>query len=153
MKFSTRLDTDLRPAELFRTVTDFDRLERLLTRKGCMVHRIDPTQEPGTGIAWDIAFDWRGKRRDLRLDVTRFDRPEAVEIEGMSEMFAFTLTMTVIALTLNKARLQVQLDVRPRGMKARLLLQTAKLGKSQMDRKFGDRVAEFLGALQRAALV
>lgn len=150
MKFSTRLDTELAPAELFQTIGDFDRLERLLTRRGALVRRLDPAFEPGVGIAWNISFDWRAKQRDLRLDVTRFDRPENITIEGVSDMFSFTLDMTVIALTLSKARLQLQLNMRPRSMKARLLLQTAKLGKSQLDRKFGLRVADFLGDMTRS---
>lgn len=150
MKFSTRLDTDLAPAELFQTISDFERLERLLARRGAIVRRIDPATEPGTGIAWDIGFDWRGKRRDTRMDVTRFDRPETIIIEGAAELFTYTLDMTVIALTLRKARLQFQLDVRPRSMKARLLLQTAKLGKGQLDRKFGLRVEQFITDLHGA---
>ena len=35
----------------------------------------------------------------------------------------------------------------PRGMKARLLLQTAKLGKSQLDRQFANRISEFVNVL------
>lgn len=151
MKFSTRQDTDLSPEYLFDVISDFDRLERLLTRRGAVVRRVDPASEPGAGMAWLINFDWRGKSRHLRLDVTRFDRPENISMEGVSDMFEISLDMTVIALTRTRARLQFEVDVRPRSMKARLLLQTAKLGKSQLDRKFALRVAELLGDATRAA--
>lgn len=151
MKFSTRQDTDLSPEYLFDVISDFDRLERLLTRRGAVVRRVDPAVEPGSGMGWLIGFDWRGKARQLRLDVTRFDRPEFIVMEGSSELFELSLEMTVIALTRTRARLQFELDVRPRSMKARLLLQTAKFGKSQLDRKFALRVAELLGDATRAA--
>lgn len=150
MKFSTRHDTDLSAESLFDLVGDFDRLERLMTRRGATVRRVDPASEPGTGMAWLINFDWRGKSRHLRLHVTRFDRPENINMEGISDMFEVTLDITVIALTRTRSRLQFEVDVRPRSMKARLLLQTAKLGKSQLDRKFALRVAEILGDASRA---
>ena len=150
MKFSTRQDTDLPSDELFHVISDFERIERLLVRRGALVSRIDPAKAPGAGMGWEIAFDWRGKQRDLRLDVIRFDRPEIVSIEGHSEQFNIMIDMRVIALTRSKARLQFELDLRPRSMKARLLLQTAKLGKAQLDRKFALGIAGVLADLTRA---
>ena len=61
--------------------------------------------------------------------------------------------MTVIALTPGKSRLIFETDILPRGMKARLLLQTAKLGKSQLDRKFAGRIGEFITQLTSAQAV
>lgn len=151
MKFSTRQDTDLSPEVLFDTLGDFDRLERVLIRRGASVQRVDPAKEPGVGKAWDIQFDWKGKRRDMRMSVTRFDRPEVITLEGVSDMFEIAINMEFIALARTKSRLQFEADVRPRSMKARLLIQTAKLGKAQLDRKFALRIAEFLGEVTRAA--
>ncbi|WP_312529156.1 hypothetical protein [Paracoccus sp. (in: a-proteobacteria)] len=151
MKFSTRQDTDLAAEQLFSVMGDFDRLERLFVRRGAIVRRIDPAREPGAGMAWQIGFDWRGKRRELRLDVTRFDRPELISLEGMSDMFEITIDMAIIALTRSKSRLNLSIDLRPRSMRARLILQTAKLGKGTLDRKFEERVAEFIGDVTRSA--
>ena len=145
MKFSTRQDTELAAEQLFNVVSDFDRIERIMLRRGAEVRRIDPAREPRAGMAWQIGFDWRGKRRELRLDVTRFDRPELIQLEGLSDMFEVSIDVAIIALTRNKSRMTLTVDLRPRSMRARLLLQTAKLGKGQLDRKFQSRVAEFLG--------
>ena len=144
MKFSTRQDTDLPADVLFDAVSDFQRIERILVRRGAQVRRVDPAQEPAAGMAWDIGFDLRGKRRDLRLEVVQFDRPEKILIHGMSEPLELTIDMTVIALTRTKSRLIFELDAKPRNMRARLMLQTAKLGKAQLDRKFAQRVGEFI---------
>ena len=152
MKFSTTQDTELSSEQLFDALADFDRIERLLTRRGALVRRVDPAREPGAGMAWEIGFDWRARRREVRLDVTRFDRPEVIEVEGRSELFDIELKLTVIALTLCKARLQFEVKLRPRNMRARLLLQTAKLGKVQLDRKFALRIAEFVDDITRAAV-
>ena len=56
----------------------------------------------------------------------------------------------MVALTRTKSRLIFETDAQPRGMKARLLLQTAKLGKSQLDRKFAKRIGEFVNILTAA---
>lgn len=147
MKFSLRQDTDLSAEELFGAISDFARIERMLVRRGADVRRLDPAQEPGAGMAWEIGFDLRGKRRDMRMDVTQFDRPEKIVILGEGESLGLTVEMTVIALTRSKSRMIFEVEAKPRNMRARLMLQTAKLGKAQLDRKFADRVGAFLSDL------
>ncbi|MBV0890809.1 hypothetical protein KTN05_02975 [Paracoccus sp. Z118] len=144
MKFATRQDSDLSADDLFTAIGDFPRAERMLVNRGAQVRRLDPSREPGAGMAWDIGFDLRGKRRELRLAVIRFDRPESIFMEGRSDLFELTIEMTVIALTRVKSRLIFELEVKPRNMRARLLLQTAKLGKSKLDRQFAERIADFV---------
>ncbi len=147
MKFSTRIDTDLPADQLFDAVGNFDALERMLIGRGASVTRIDPAVEPGTGLGWNIGFDWRGKPRQLRLTVTRFDRPEQVRLSGRSDALDLTMNATVIALSRTRSRLIFETEIKPRNMKARLMLQTAKLGKSQLDRRYQQRIEEFVAQL------
>lgn len=144
MKFSTRIDTDLPAEKLFEAIGDFDALERMLIGKGASVSRIDPKQETGITMGWNVGFDWRGRRRDLRLAVTRFDRPEQITMVGRSDALDLLVNATVVALSRVKSRLIFETEVKPRNMKARLMLQTAKLGKGQMDRRFQRRVGAFV---------
>ncbi len=144
MKFSTRFDTEMTAAELFDVVGDFGRVERMLVGRGANVSRIDPARDPGTGVGWNIAFSWRGRERKLRLDVTRYDRPERMTIEGISEALDISINATVVALSRTRSRLVFEVELRPRNMKARLMLQTAKLAKPQLDRRFSRRVGEIL---------
>ncbi len=150
MKFSTRCDTDICAVDLFARISDFDRIESILLRRGATVQRIDPAQEPGTGMGWNIGFDWRGKARDLRLEVIRFDRPERVSLAGQSDSFTIDTDMTVVALSRTRSRLLFDTNVRPRNMRARLMLQTAKLGRGQLERKFAERIQLFVSELQTA---
>lgn len=147
MKFSTRRDTELTADQLFAAMTDFDRIERMLLRRGAKVTRIDPAREPGTGMGWHIQFDWRGRRRDLRLQVVRFDRPERASFSGQSDAFDLTLDMTVVALSRTRSRLIYEADVRPRNMKARLMIQTARLGKAQIDKQYEQGVTRLVDEL------
>lgn len=151
MKFSTRIDTDLSGDRLFEVIGNFDALERMMIGRGASVSRIDPSLEPGIGMGWNIGFDWRGKPRRLRLAVTRFDRPEQMTMTGRSDALDLAISATVVALSRARSRLIFETEVKPRNMKARLMLQTAKLGKSQLDRRYQRRIEEFLQQMSASA--
>lgn len=144
MKFSTRVDSDLAAEELFRALTDVEALERLMVGRGASVARIDPAEDPGITMGWHVGFDWRGKPRRMRLAVVRFDRPEHMALAGRSDALDLSVNATVVALSRAKSRLIFETELRPRSMKARLMLQTAKLGKAQLDRRYARRVVEFI---------
>ncbi|MDO6668603.1 SRPBCC family protein [Paracoccus sp. 1_MG-2023] len=149
MKFSTRIDRHVPAEQLFDAIGDFDALERTLISRGASVMRIDPAKDPGTAKGWQIGFDWRGRPRMMKLVVTRYDRPEALAMQGRSDALDLTVNATVVALNRAKSRLIFELEVRPRNMKARLMLQTAKLGKAQLDKRFERRIGEYLDLMQR----
>lgn len=150
MKFSTRIDTELPAERLFDAAGDFEALERLIISRGASVTRIDPARDPAVTMGWRIDFDWRGKPRKLRLAVTRFDRPEQIEMAGRSDALDISVLATVVALSRTKSRLIFETEVKPRNMKARLMIQTAKLGKAQLDRRYARRIEEFVGIMSRA---
>ncbi|QRZ13900.1 SRPBCC family protein [Paracoccus methylovorus] len=144
MKFSTRRDIDLGAEALFRAVSDFNSIERLFVRRGASVCRLDDLDAPGVGMRWLIGFNWRGQHREITAELAQLDVPEVVVITGNAEQFDLMIRVTVVALTPEKSRLIFETEVHPRSMKARLLLQTAKLGKAQLDRKFTKKVGEFI---------
>ena len=147
MKFSTRRDTELTADQLFAAMTNFDRIERMLLRRRVAVTRIDTAQEPETDMGWNIRFDWRGRERDLRLQLVRLDRPERMSISGQSDAFDLALDMTVIALSRSRSRLIYEADIRPRNMRARLIIQTTRLGKAQIDKQYERGIARMVDEL------
>lgn len=151
MKFSTRQDTDLSAEALFAAISDFPTMERVLLRRGVQVQRLDQHPQPAIGNAWRLGFDWRGRARDVRIAVSDLSLPESLGFSGASDHFKLLTRLTVVALTRAKSRLIFEVEVQPRGMKARLMLQTARLGKSQLDRKFAERIEEFVSRLAMRA--
>ncbi len=152
MKFSTRQDTDLPAEALFAAISNFDAIARMLTRRGAVVRLQNATELPETGMSWLIGFDFRGRSRELTMELTAYQPPELIQFRGHSEQFELTVRMTVVGLTRSKSRLIFETDAQPRGMKARLLLQTAKLGKPQLDRKFAERIGDFVNSLSASGL-
>ncbi|MDM7459672.1 MAG: hypothetical protein P3W94_010070, partial [Paracoccus sp. (in: a-proteobacteria)] len=105
--------------------------------------RIDPAEDPGVVVGWALNFDWRAKTRRMKLVVTTFDRPELIELHGRSRALDIRLRATVVALSRTRSRLIFETEVKPRNMKARLMIQTAKLGKSQLDHRHARRIEGF----------
>lgn len=144
MKFSTRIDKEVTAERMFDALADFDRIERILMRRGVSVNRVDNISAGAR--AWDLAFDWRGQRRELRLVLVQFDRPERLALTGQSTPFDLRIDLSVVSLALQRSRLIFEIEVKPRNMRARLALQTAKLGKAQIDRKIAKKVEGFVAA-------
>lgn len=63
---------------------------------------------------------------------------------GLSDALETTMDATVIALGHARSRLFFETDFRPRNMRARLMMQTAKLAKPQLDQRYAKRINEFL---------
>ena len=144
MKFSTRIDKEVTAERMFDALADFDRIERILMRRGVSLNRVDNISAGAR--AWDLAFDWRGQRRELRLVLVQFDRPERLALTGQSTPFDLRIDLSVVSLALQRSRLIFEIEVKPRNMRARLALQTAKLGKAQIDRKIAKKVEDFVAA-------
>lgn len=150
MKFSSREDIEV-PAEfLFSQLTDFAAFERSAIRRGADVRRtVSPGTVIGVGAGWDITFRWRGRGRHLKLIVSDIARPDSLQLTGDSETFAVTMKATVIALSPRRSRLMGELEVRPKGFKARVLLQSARLGKTALDRRYADGLRNFSHEVER----
>lgn len=147
MKFSTRFDLDSKAEDLFARIGDFGRIERMLMRRGASVSRLDPAETPQTGVGWIVGFDWRGRPRSLRLDVVTCEPPQRLSMSGQSDALDVAIDATVIALSPSRSRLIFETELRPRNMRARLMMQTAKLAKPQLDRRFERRIGDFLSDL------
>ncbi|MBD3803653.1 MAG: SRPBCC family protein [Thioclava sp.] len=151
MKFSTRTDIAA-PAEfVFERLADFGSFERAALRRGITLQRLDALTEPGAGMSWDIGFRFRGKQRQLITDIRRFEHPEMIEYAGASKSFEAVLECALTELSKSRTRLMVGLEVKPRSLGARLMVQSAKLGKGNLERRFKERVDLFAEDIERQA--
>ena len=143
MKFSTREDIEAPIEHVFARVTDFQNFERQALRRGADVQRIDSSLVPTEGSAWQFAFKFRGKNRKMKATVTKMDAPNSLKFETIASGIHGMSTIELVALSLNRTRISIEIDLTPQGLSARLLLQSLKLAKTNLSRKFKLRVAEF----------
>ncbi len=155
MKFSTREDINAPAADVFAAVTDFDSFERMIRRYGSKVSRIDSQNAKGAGMMWDVAFQYRGRARQARATIVEYTDPATMRMTAEIGGLDSECEVQVIALSPNQTRLQVSLDLKPRTLSARLVVQSLKLAKSKINTRFKARVAAFAagieGSYQQAA--
>lgn len=150
MKFSAREDVNAPVEAVFAALTRFENHERAAMRRGIEVRRRgEPTAE-GVGTVWDLRFTLRGKGRELALEVVRFDPPYDLVVGLRSRNVTGAVTCELFALSRTRTRLTFAAEVRPLTLPARLLIQSLRLTKPKLDRKFKERVAEFAVELARA---
>ncbi|MFD2173480.1 SRPBCC family protein [Rhodobacter lacus] len=151
MKFSNRVDVAVSADRLFAQLTDVAGIEEIARRKGVSMRRLDTLREIGAGMSWEVGFMLRGKPREMIVDVARFEPGRCTEYAGISSSFEVTLTLDFTTLEPNRTRLGTMLELRPRTLGARLLLQSARLGRANLDRRYNARIKSFLREIEARA--
>lgn len=143
MKFSAKEDIEAPIEDVFEMLSDFESFERSAMRRGAEVRRISDLPDPGIGMTWDVAFSLRGKRRQMTLVTTDFDKPNRIKVDATSPSLSSVFEMELVALSRGRTRVAVELDLKPKNLSARLLVQSLKLAKANLTKKFKLRVAEY----------
>jgi len=143
MKFSTREDIEAPIAYVYAQITDFQGFERQAMRRGADVQRIDGTGAINVGSAWDVAFKFRGKDRKMKASIATLESPTLLEINTVAAGLDGASSVELVALSRNRTRISVTVEMSPRSLSARLLLQSLKLAKNSLTRKFKLRVTDF----------
>lgn len=147
MKFSAREDIEAPIDYVFRGVTDFTDFERQAMRRGAQVIRLD--QGPvSVGAKWNIAFKFRGRERRLDAELTTFSEPEGYTAKGESENILVDTEVELVALSPKRTRLLLNVDLRAKNLTARLLLQSMKLAKAKLVKRFKARVLDYTEDLE-----
>lgn len=142
MKFSTREDIEAPIAFVYAQVTGFDAFTRRALRHGARVEQ-KHTGLPDVGAEWHVSFQFRGRQRKMQARVTRMDPPDGYEIETVSDGMTAMSEVTLVALSPRRTRLALAIDVRAQTLTAKLLLQSMKLAKGKLTKRFKARVLDF----------
>jgi hypothetical protein len=142
MKFSTREDIEAPVDFVCAQITDFASLERRAMRNGAQVSRRDdgPIAQ---GTTWNINFEFRGRPRDVTAVLTTFNTPDAIAIESASDGMMAVTQIDLVALSQSRTRILVSFELRAKSMTARLLLQSLRLAKSKMNKRFETRTKDY----------
>ena len=143
MKFSAQEDISAPIERVFAALCEFETFERLAMRRGAELQRVDPLIQPGVGMRWKVKYVARGRKRTFDLELIEFDPPKQMLFSAKSNGIDATFTVDLLALSRNRTRMAVALDMKPLNLSARLLIQSLKLAKSSLTKKFKDRVADY----------
>jgi len=147
MKFSAREDIEAPIDYVFRHATDFADFERQAMRRGAQVIRGD-NGPVAIGTRWDIAFKFRERDRTLQAELTSLTAPDGYTIVGDSENIHVDTGLELVALSPKRTRLMLSVDIKAKNLTARLLLQSMKLAKSKLVKRFKARVLDYTEDLE-----
>jgi len=151
MKFVAKDDIEAPIDFVFAEVSDFEGLQRAAIRRGAKVTRTDARDTPGPGMSWDAAFDLRGRRREAKITLVDYDPPNGLRGKAESDGLQSECWVELIALSPQRTRMKLHVELKPQTLSARLLVQSLKLAKGSLTKRLNLRVADYAaGIAQRA---
>lgn len=151
MKFSSKEDIEASIEKVFEIVSDFETLERAALRRGAEVQRTDKLRKPAVGMSWSASFLARGRQRHLDIRMVEYEPPNAMRFHSVAQGLETDLRVELLALSRNRTRLSLDLELKPRSISARLLVQSLKLARTNLNRKFHLRMADYARDLEDRA--
>jgi hypothetical protein len=148
MIFTTREDIEAPIDFVFAQVSDFVALERMILRRGGEVQRRVDRVPAATGMVWDASFDMRGKLRQVEMTLVRFEPPAVMRFEAVSKALVGDLLVELVALSRARTRLALTGELKPQTLSARLMVQSLKLTRGNVSKRFEMRVASYAKDLE-----
>lgn len=143
MNLTTREDIDAPIGKVYEAVSDFERFERRLMRRGIDVLRDETCPPPNAGARWKITADWKGKPYEIDAELISIEPPDGFAMEAHAAGLICVGVVDLVALSKARTRLLVSVDLRATTFSSRLLLQSLRFAKGSVVGQFKSRVQEF----------
>ena len=147
MKFSAREDIDASIDGVFQAVTDFDAFERRMLRRGVDIMRDEDVPIDRVGARWKANVGWRGRKYDIDAELISLTPGEGFAIESKANGVDSLAVVDLVALSKSRTRMFVSVDLKPTTLSSRLLVQSLRLAKGTLNKRFKARVSEFAAGL------
>lgn len=155
MKLQSRQDIEAPLDFVFDQLTDFDQFERMAMRRGAEIERTDRLRSAGPGMTWRIRFRFRGKDRKIAVRHVEVQPGSFLTYGFESPNVEGTTRIELLALSPRRTRLTMAVDTRPKSLAARLVLQSLRLAKGRIQRRFdvgAGKLANLMEERWRASL-
>jgi len=77
-----------------------------------------------------------------------FDRPSDIVLESTSPGLLGQMTFELMALSRSSTRILVEMEVKPLNLSARLMVQSMKLAKASLTKKYKLRISEYAKGME-----
>lgn len=160
MKLTAKSDIEVPLAFAYQCITDFESWERVALRRGAEVARTSGASAgasgDGTGTIWRIRFPFRGKIRSASVTLAELIREQSVAFSMGSPSMDGQSLIELQALSPRRTRIKVTAEAKPKTLAARLFINTLRLARGRVSRKFEARVdqvgADITDRYQRSRL-
>ncbi|WP_281968513.1 SRPBCC family protein [Roseovarius nanhaiticus] len=148
MIFTTREDIEAPIDFVFAQLSDFAAIERSILRRGAEIQRKLDHTPPAAGMIWDTSFQMKGKRRQLEVTLVTFEPPAMMRFEGIGKSLTGDLVVELVALSRGRTRVALTCELKAKNLSARLMLQSLKLARGNVTKRFEMRVASYAKELE-----
>lgn len=151
MKLSARQDIAAPLAQVTEAMTDFERFERAILRRGGEVTRLDPGAVPGVGSRWQCRLAHRGRSHEIESEITVLEPCRRAVLDSRSGGVSATLTVDLTALAAARTRVVITVEMRPRTVPGRFFLQSLRLARRRINARFSDAVGRYARRIEADA--
>lgn len=148
MDLSAEYELDVPAWQTWAAITDFEGFQQRAQERGGRLSRVDTLSEAGRGMAWDSAFVLRGREREARLEVTRWQADESFDLRTVMGGVIADATVTVEPRG-DRSLLRVDADLTSRNLTGRLMVQSLKLARGNVEAQFAKRVRQLGERIER----
>ena len=148
MQLTAREDIEASLDDVFAALSDFESVERQALRRGIDVQRVSG-RVPEDGLNWQAHFGFRGKQRTADITLKDYVPPERLVFSSVSGGLTVDMAIDVVALSRTRTRIGVMAELVPKTLSARLLVQSLKLAKGGLDKRFRNRMQGLARDLER----
>lgn len=145
MKFVASEDIQASASDIWSALTDFDRMEGVARARNVKVTRMGMHPLP----KWEVEFGYRDKPRLAEVAVVSLEEPIHLTIYGLGKSLEGDVRVDLQILGPNRTRMTVETEIKARSLSARLFLQSLKLAKSRINKRYQDTASRMVGYIER----
>lgn len=138
MKFITSEEIGAPVADVWAVLSDIDGLEAEARARGAKLKRLDR----GAAPSWKTEVRIRQRTREVELRVAQILTPELLAFEITGKAAEGTVRLELLPLSPRHCRLTVTSEIRARSLAARLFVQSLKLARSALNRRYREKVQQ-----------
>lgn len=142
MKLTAKTDLDAPIGFVYECLLDHPHWEHQAAERGIDVERPAEMPMSGVGAGWLVRLPYRGKLVKMLLRLVEVRKDESLGFELESNTIEGGFVISVMALSPRRTRLHMQLDVRPRTLAARVVLNTMRLAKGRVQARLDMRIQQ-----------
>ena len=99
-------------------------------------------------MSWRAQFPFRNRERVAELKLVEFDRPNGMKVQSRVSGVEAEIVVDLVALSRSRTRMAMSVDMRPKSIPARLMIQSMKLAKTNLTKRFQKRVADYAAVIE-----
>lgn len=149
MEFTTQKDIEAPADYVFECLSDFESFEKAALRRGADVQRVDGGAALGQGALWDVGFEFRGKTRKLSVELVEFEPVDKACYKAVGQGIEAVMAIELVPMSKNLTRMVTNVQMEAKTLSARLLLQSLKLAKGQIGKRFDGMMADYAKQLKK----